>query len=109
MKEQSFRDIKRHTFCGKSYKLSWVNPGEFLNEEGKMAKADGLCQDPKAPDKTITIDPDIHEKDLLATALDEGIHACLWELNNDFVDDMSNSLSEFLWRMGFRLNKKGQE
>lgn len=70
--------------------------------DGKYVELTGLCEEPHAPDKTITIDSSIGDKELLKTAIDESIHACCWPLDNDYVDQMSEAMGELLWRMGYR-------
>jgi hypothetical protein len=97
--------IKHHNFAGNKYRLKWEKPVDIYNEHGG-AEINGLCEDPSTPNRKITIDPDLPEKELLATMIDEGVHASIWQLENDFVDKLSDSLSEFLWRAGFRLTMK---
>ncbi len=86
--------IKSQRFCHGVYKIIWKKP----------YGAKGLCTDPK--DRTIYIDPKLNGKDLICTCIDENIHACLFQLDNDFVDEMSDCIGEFLYRIGFRLEKK---
>jgi len=97
--QRDFKNIKKHVFAGNNYNIEWKKPA-------KETKAKGLCESPDTFDKTITINPYLEEKELLKTALDESIHGCLFALDNDFVDDMSESIGEFLWRMGFRIDIK---
>ena len=94
----SFRKIQQHTFSGNKYRILWKNPGKRKGDQ--LA---GLCDPPTINNKTITIDPNLSEKELLKTAVDESIHATCWPLDNEYVDSMSNSIGEFLWRMGYRL------
>jgi hypothetical protein len=69
-------------------------------------KADGLC-DPPGPERTIQIKPTLRQRRMLETLIDEGIHACMWDLDNDAVDECSASIAEFLWRCGYRRTKEG--
>lgn len=94
--------IKHHDFAGNKYRVVWETPVDEYNEHGG-AVINGLCEEPSINGRKLTIDPDLTEKELLKTALDEGIHASIWALDNEFVDKMSDSLGEFLWRMGYRL------
>lgn len=64
---------------------------------------DGDCDSPNTPNKMIRIRKNVGEKRFLTASLDEGIHACLFDLDNDVVDDVSNSIGNFLWKLGFRL------
>lgn len=95
--------IKSHTFSGNKYKIAWKQPPKSKDPGGKYSRPLGLCDPPTEPDKTITIDPTQDEKEFLKTIIDEGIHANIWAIDNDIVDGASESIGEFLWRIGFRL------
>lgn len=56
-------------------------------------------------DRTITINGTAKPKRLLAAEIDEAIHACFPDLDNDVVDEASDSISKFLWRRGYRRTK----
>jgi hypothetical protein len=43
---------------------------------------------------------------LLKVGVDESIHACLWAIDNNYVYDMSTAIAEFLYKIGFRLEKR---
>jgi hypothetical protein len=89
------KKIKSHTFRGKRYKIKW----KYIP---KKEEAIGFCTSPDVKDKHIIIDPKNANLELLRAAIDEGIHACLWDLDNDAVSEMSESISRFIWRLGFR-------
>lgn len=94
--------IKSHVFRGKRYRIVW-RPVSKAEKKQMKTDALGYCEGPpSATNKCITINPSISEFDLLRAAIDEGLHACLWDLDNEAVDEMSESISRFLWRMGFR-------
>lgn len=42
------------------------------------------------------------EQHLLQVALDEGIHACDWDIDNDMVAEFAEDLAGYLWKLGFR-------
>lgn len=96
------KSIKTHDFGAKRYKILWKKPTKSVTG----FDAWGSCDDPSSSDKTILISPNLEEFDFLTTCIDEAIHACNWSLDNDHVDEMSSSISEFLWRIGFRLAKE---
>lgn len=104
-KKQTLEAIKRHSFCGKRYNITWEKPPKWPDGKGNKFQPTGLCDSPDSLDPTIVIDPQLTEEELLKTAIDEAIHACIWPLDNDFVDEMSESIGSLLWRMGFRLQK----
>jgi len=94
--------IKSHVFRGRRYTLAWR---PVTKAEKKQMKVDaiGSCDGPpSAKGKSITIDPSLSELELLRAVIDESIHACMWDLDNVAVDEMSSSISRFLWRLGFR-------
>lgn len=97
--KRKFNNIKNHNFAGNRYKIVWHKPDRNRNFTG-------LCDAPESHGRTMTIDPNIGELELLKTAIDESIHACIWPLDNDFVDKMSDSIGDLLWKMGFRLNEE---
>ncbi len=94
-------NVKYHDFCGKRYKVIWKKPTKSL----AGGDAWGLCDDPDAPEKAIHISPSLNELDFLTTCIDEAIHGCNFSLDNDHVGDMSTSIGEFLWRIGFRVEE----
>ena len=92
--------VKNHVFRGNRYKVEVVH---LL----KSDKAHGLTDNPKLPGKTMRIDPDQHGRRLMQTLLDESIHCCMFELDNDTVEEMAEGISKFLWRCGFRIVPRG--
>ena len=93
--------IKSHVFRGKRYKLDW-KPVSKADKRKMKLNAIASCDGPETPGKCITINPELSGFDLLRVSVDEGIHACMWDLDNLAVDEMSESIAKFLWRMGFR-------
>ena len=94
-KELVFNKIKSHIFPQGKYKIYWEKP------DGSW---DGECSDPN--DRKIYVNPNVGEERFLKILLDEGMHACMFQLDNNFVFDVSDSLSSFLWNIGFRLKKE---
>lgn len=96
-KKHKFEKIKSHISDGRKYQVRWKAP--------KERDVGGWCSDPYRKIKFLEIDPDLSEKDLLRVAIDELIHSLLFQLDNFFVEEMSVSMSRFLWKMGWRLKK----
>jgi hypothetical protein len=90
--------IKQAIFRGKKYKIIW-----------STASGLGQCEHPSAKGKKIILNPTLKGKELIRVAVDEGIHACCWDLGNDEVGEMSESISKFLWELGVRVIEKEQE
>ena len=84
--------IKQAIFRGKKYKIKWTK------EDGL-----GACDHPSTNGKSISLNPDLKGKEFLRVACDEGIHACCWDLGNEEVGEMSESISNFLWDLGVRV------
>lgn len=105
IRQPKLKAIKEHTFAGNKYKIAWEKPTDWKDDQGRPVELTGLCDPPDEPGKTIMIDPDVDELVFLKTIVDEGIHACDFSIDNDYVDRMSETIGEFLWRVGFRLKK----
>jgi hypothetical protein len=87
--------IKSHKFPQGNYKIHWKKP----------YKSEGLCTDPN--DRQIWINPNIlDDRDLMRVILDESFHATMWEIDNDVVAEFADDMAEFLYRVGYRLEKK---
>lgn len=99
---RALRDkVRVHDFASHRYRVVWKKPPKSL----AGGDAWGLCEDNKAPEKTIHINPNLAEYDFLTTCLDEAIHACIFSLDNEYVAEMSDSMANFLWRIGFRMKE----
>lgn len=96
---KKLKTIKSHTFNEKKYKILWRKP----LYRGKKNPPLGTCDPPHKKNKKITINPKLTQKKLLAVMIDEAFHGCFWPIENDFVDKISDSMSEFLWRAGWRM------
>ena len=99
--KNAFNKVKSHVFRGKKYKIIWRKPPKsFFGVE-----VEGCCDDRDSREKEMWINPDVEEKDFLKICIDESFHACLFEVDNEIVDEISESMGDFLWRIGFRLEK----
>lgn len=112
--------IKRHTFYGKTYRIKFgpildnSSPEDIercksrygLNPEDILALTDNRGN----KNQTILVSDNIEDdKVLLRVLLDEGLHACDDRIDNDVVDGYATSLSNFLWRCGYRRSSKQTE
>ncbi len=85
------RRIRQARFRGRKYAIKW-----------RKMKDLGLCDAPDTKGKAIYLNTSLRGKELLRVAIDEAIHACFWDLDNDMVGEASYAMSEFLHALGFR-------
>jgi hypothetical protein len=96
--------IKSHNFMGKRYKIDFNDNPLF-----KKFKCVGICDKPSTIGKTINISSHLSELSLMTTAIHEGIHACIWDIDDLSVRKMSVDISNFLYRLGFgKINKNNK-
>jgi len=63
----------------------------------------GLCYpDDKNEIKTVYIDPRLSPKDYLDTLIHETIHHCIPKLSENKVLNVSTTIANLLWRLGYR-------
>ncbi len=84
---------KFHIFNGKKYNIKWKKPEKDTG---------GTCDDPStcAKDRNICISPSLNDKYRMEVILHEGIHACLFLLDEDTVTKVASDLSSFLEKCG---------
>ena len=85
-----------HSFRGVKYRVRWRKPKGYPSSTG------GTCDHPGKKNAEIEIHPSERGKNKLRILIDESIHACVWDLDNESVGEISVSISEFLWRCGLR-------
>lgn len=96
---KDFRHIRSHKFRDRRYRVKWRKPRD--GKDGVVVN--GCCEDPTGGKPSISINPSLSEEEFLAVAIDETLHACFFDLDNLSVDEASEDISNFLWRVGFRL------
>lgn len=103
IKYNDLEQVRSVTIRGKRY--------SFSLKKGLVEKrqAQGLTDPPDKKGKTVTIDPDLEPKEMLATLIDEFIHCSIWEIDNDVVDEISDDLAHALWRCGLRFRGVEEE
>jgi len=83
-----------HEFRGRVYTV----------REARLRKMAGDCNSPRCKNPQIRIQKDIGDRFELDTILHEGLHACLWDLDDEAVDKTAHALSRLLWKWGYRKN-----
>jgi hypothetical protein len=65
---------------------------------------EGTCDHPKTVGKTIQIldNKKISSKRKLEVCIHEVLHAALWDLSEEAVDETSKSIADILWRLSYR-------
>lgn len=57
----------------------------------------------------ITLHPDQSDKSLMGSALHEGLHLEQWDLSEEAIIRIEHTLTDILWRLGFRRTEKDGE
>ena len=94
MKKPEKKRPATHNFRGVEYRIAWRKP--------RIRAAGGTCDPPNKKNCTIEVWPELDGLNLLRVLIDEGIHACHWDLDNEAVDQTSTCIANFLWRCGYR-------
>ena len=84
----------KHTLNGKRYEVVYVDeiPGDSL---GVWC---GLCDPPDYKDKKIYIKKGLGAELTLSTLIHEGLHACLWFLSEDAVEQSEMDITKMLFK-----------
>jgi hypothetical protein len=103
------KHIRKAKFNKKMFKIKWkeLPTVKIFHPKGKVevVKFYGTCDSPKKKSKReMTINPCQREREMLNTAVHEAMHASDFTLSEKVVTRMSNDISDFLWRIGARLN-----
>lgn len=104
MSNAIFQRVQRHRFMGQWFRFIWRRPKMARSERSPGYRIIAATQN-TAKVKMIEVDPALSERDLLRALLDEGIHACFWDLDNERVEQASKSIAYLLWRVGYRLKR----
>ncbi len=92
-----------HQFRGVTYRIKWRRP------KGYPENVWGACDPPTKKNPMIEISPMAEGPVKLCVLVDEAIHACLFDLDNDSVDECSEAIGHFLWKCGLRFMEDGQD
>lgn len=88
--------MKTAKFRGKRYKVVFKHLGDKC----------GWCDSPDTPGRRIEIDSRLDGKELLYTLTHEAVHACIWDLDEEAVEEIAQDISNFLWNLGYRKNEE---
>jgi len=88
------KEIKTHVFPQGRY---------YIVVDKNLKNCRGSCEEPAAKRKTIRVKEGLKGEELLNVLIDESTHATWWALENDAVSAFSDSLSHYLWKLGYRL------
>ena len=83
--------MKHHKFRGKTYRLI-----EAPSDAG------GECSDPNSTPREMLIPLEGESKYDLEVIIHEGLHACLWDVCEQSVREISNDIATLLWKLGWR-------
>jgi len=105
------KPVRQHTFCGSRYRIIHSPPARLAAMAMQFAKgtADerperlwGLTDAPTVRRKAIRIAHGQTGRELLDTHIHEGLHACSWDLAEDFVTQAAKDIARYLHRLGYR-------
>ena len=86
--------VRTHKFRGTRYRLKL---GHEWRDDTK-----GETDTPENPKPEIRIRKGMEGLMLLDTLIHEGLHACLWDLDDDAVGASASDIARLLWRLGYR-------
>lgn len=82
-----------HLFRHKRYEVVEINK--------RVKNRLGLCESPDTKDKILEI-PVGHSLTSFEVQIHEAIHACLYDLDEPTVEEISTNISKYLWKLGWR-------
>lgn len=90
---------KSQVFNGKKYKLIWKKP---KTKNGRKRRGQGQCAPPDYCDRlrVMYINPHADPEEMCDTIIHEGLHAELWDLDEEAVTRIANNLSTLLVKCG---------
>jgi len=94
-----------HLFRNKMYRVKITN----VHPNDGDCNADGDCDAPDTPKKKLRVNKNLGDKKFMIVSLDESVHACQFDLDNEVVGEIANSIGNFLWKLGFRHVKDDEE
>ena len=84
--------IRSHTFRGKRWRIKYR----------RMKEYSGSCDPPTEPEKVIMVHPQLEGLDELDTWIHEALHATVWDLDEEAVNESARDIARLLWRLGYR-------
>jgi len=86
--------VKSHIFRGKRYA---INLSATLAADTK-----GEADSPDKAGPEIRVRRGERDLMLLDTLIHEGLHACLWDMDDEAVTATASDIARLLWRLGYR-------
>ena len=83
-----------HMFRGHRYRL--------VPYHAKKAKTHGDCDAPRCLDKQMRIPTRGTTRKELTVIIHEALHACMWDLSEEAVDETSQDIARLIWRLNWR-------
>jgi len=74
-----------------------------MTPDGRPQLVDGMCQAPLSKNPEIWIAPDLPTIRMMWALLHESGHACMWDIDEEAVDETAESQTALLIRAGFTL------
>ena len=62
----------------------------------------GLCDSPKLKGRKILIKRSLIGQRRLEVIIHEALHACMWDIDEEAVDETAHDIARLLWRVGYR-------
>jgi regulator of replication initiation timing len=87
------------SFLGKRWRFRWVKSGELRNKYGE-------CDAPTTKRKEIRIVGNQPELDELDTLIHEGLHACDWHKDEEWIGQAASDLARFIYANGWRRHRE---
>ena len=86
--------MKTHVFNGRKYDINI------------MGTIDGITDVPRSTILSLVICTDLETKRGLETAIHESMHACNYMKREESVKQAAKDIARFLWRLGFRYDRR---
>ena len=71
-------------------------------EFARLKNMRGVCDSPDMQDRRIRIAKRLEGEEQLDVTLHELLHAALWDLDEEAVDETATDLARVLWKLGWR-------
>lgn len=62
----------------------------------------GHCAKPDSKDPLIVLKPGLRGRQRLVVLIHEALHAALWDLDEEAVDETAGAITRLLWADGYR-------
>jgi len=83
-----------HNFRDKRYKV--------VIDSKIPGNLEGMTVSPKVKHKFIKIDNGLAGLHRLNVIIHESLHACIWDMDEEAIDETASSVASLLWKLGYR-------